>query len=146
MWDKYLEAYALSFLGKPYIWGGDDPSGFDCSGLVIELLQSVGEFPLKQDTTAQGLYDYFEGLKSSLLAVPRFGSLVFYGESNRKITHVAFALDHTRIIEAGGGGPHVKTYEDAIKYNAFIRIRLYNHRKVAAILRPYYTKIGGLGA
>ena len=26
---------AFSVLGAPYVWGGQDPSGFDCSGLAI---------------------------------------------------------------------------------------------------------------
>ncbi len=28
-------AYALAQLGKPYIWGGTGPAGYDCSGLVM---------------------------------------------------------------------------------------------------------------
>ena len=38
---------ALAYLGTPYVWGGDDPSGFDCSGFVIECLKSAGLLNLK---------------------------------------------------------------------------------------------------
>jgi len=29
---------AWHYLGTPYVWGGDDFSGFDCSGYVIEIM------------------------------------------------------------------------------------------------------------
>jgi peptidoglycan DL-endopeptidase CwlO len=34
--------YALAQLGKPYIWGGTGPAGFDCSGLIYAAYRSVG--------------------------------------------------------------------------------------------------------
>jgi cell wall-associated NlpC family hydrolase len=35
-------AYALDQLGKPYIWGGTGPTGYDCSGLVMMAYQAAG--------------------------------------------------------------------------------------------------------
>jgi cell wall-associated NlpC family hydrolase len=35
-------AYALAQLGKPYIWGGTGPAGYDCSGLVMMAYQTAG--------------------------------------------------------------------------------------------------------
>lgn len=139
----YLEQYALSFLGTPYRWGGDDPKGIDCSGYVIELMKSCGIFPHREkgrefDTTAQGIHDILSPKKIS--NKPQFGALVFFGVSKRKITHVGFMIDKYRMIEAGGGGKRVKTVEDAIKYNAFIRIRPIKIRNdVVAIVNPNYT-------
>ena len=45
-WRRFY-AYKLAwkYIGKFYKWGGDDPSGFDCSGFVIEILKSVGILP-----------------------------------------------------------------------------------------------------
>jgi peptidoglycan DL-endopeptidase CwlO len=34
--------YAKGQLGKPYIWGGTGPYGFDCSGLTWTAYQSAG--------------------------------------------------------------------------------------------------------
>jgi hypothetical protein len=35
-------AIATSFLGAPYVWGGRDGSGLDCSGLVQQSLHAAG--------------------------------------------------------------------------------------------------------
>jgi cell wall-associated NlpC family hydrolase len=35
-------AYAVEQLGKPYIWGGTGPFGYDCSGLVMLAYRAAG--------------------------------------------------------------------------------------------------------
>lgn len=143
--DHVLYDYAMSFIGKPYYWGGSNPSkGFDCSGLIIELLQSCGQFPHGVDTTAQGIYNYLEMGKGSINSYG-FGSIAFFGDSTTKISHVGFCLDQYRMIEAGGGGPHVKSLEDAVKHDAFIKIRPIKYRSdFVNVIKPYYRTIGAI--
>lgn len=115
-----LYDYAIKHVGLPYRWGGDDPmAGFDCSGLVIELLQSVGVLPKWFDTTADGLRKHNQ---VKPISEPKFGALVFYGRKS-KVTHVGFCLNDTVMIEAGGGGSKTTSEDAAIKQNAFVRIR-----------------------
>lgn len=139
---QILKDYAMRLVGKPYIWGGDDSiEGYDCSGLVIELLTSCGLFPhgKKHDTNAQGLYNKF--VKVGISSEKGLGSLVFFGRDSTKITHVGFMLDDFRMIEAGGGGSKTKTVQDAIDQNAFIRIRPINIRNdIVEIIKLDYRR------
>lgn len=34
--------WAIQQLGKPYVWGGTGPNGFDCSGLVLRAWEAAG--------------------------------------------------------------------------------------------------------
>ena len=119
------ERVAFGFLGKPYYWGGDDPmQGFDCSGFVIEILKSVGKLPRKGDWTAQGLFDMFHATRTS---DPARGRLVFWKNASRMI-HVEYCLDEVLSIGASGGGSSTDNQQEAIRRNAFIKVRPFRGR------------------
>jgi|TARA_R100001530_G_scaffold16445_3_gene14462 D-gamma-glutamyl-meso-diaminopimelic acid endopeptidase CwlS len=126
---------AFSHLGTFYSWGGDDPSGFDCSGFVIEILKSVGLLRRRFDTTSRGLFKIFE---NNLITEPREGCLVFYVNINEKIVHVEYCLDDTFKIGATGGGSDIKDKEDAILANAFIKVRpIESDRRLKIFVDPF---------
>lgn len=133
---KILYDYAMSFLNTPYRWGGDDPmTGFDCSGFVQELLASVGIDP-PRDQTAQALHDHF--ILDGYSWRRETGALIFYGKNGR-VNHVAFALTENLVIEAAGGGSRTRTLKDAVRDNAWIRIRPYNYRPdIIRTILPQY--------
>jgi cell wall-associated NlpC family hydrolase len=124
---------AWSFLGTPYRWGGDDPTGFDCSGFCIEILKSVGKLPRRGDWTAAMLFDKF-----SRSVGPGPGRLVFWKNNRGRIIHVEFCLDATLSIGASGGGSRTQTPGDAARQNAYVKIRPFASRPgLAGFVDPF---------
>ena len=122
-----------SFHGTWYSWGGDDPEGFDCSGLVVEGLKSVGVIERGTDYTAQGLFNMFRevGEASS-------GVLAFWG-TGEKVLHVEVCIDEEHCIGASGGGSATSSKADAIRANAFVKIRpIERGREFVGYADPFY--------
>lgn len=118
--------YAKRMVGVPYIWGGSTPmGGLDCSGFVQECLAAVGADPAG-DQTAQILHNHFKQFGPTV--TPKAGALAFFGAGTAKVSHVAICLDDRFMIEAGGGGSKTESLKDAIKQQAFVRIRPIDRR------------------
>ena len=117
--------YVWSFIGLPYRWGGDDSIlGFDCSGLVIEVLTGVGILPHGFDTTADGLYQRF---KINEVAKGYAGCLCLWFTS-RLATHVEMMIDDLHTIGASGGGSATTSEGAAAAQNAFVKLRPLGYR------------------
>lgn len=135
-----LTQVALSCLNVHYSWGGKNPlTGFDCSGLVEWILDSI-QFSPPGVVTAQDMYHHFMVPGRMIGNYETAGALAFYGKSVNQITHVAFMINDYQVIEAGGGDSTTLTRDAAEKRGACVRIRLLNQRKdlVAVILPAYY--------
>lgn len=135
-----LIKYAMSWIGVPYKWGGENFNGIDCSGLVRQILKSVGRCP-SYDLTAYGLYNYFlKDENGYQLDKPQAGALIFFGDGE-KIRHTGFAIDGWRMIEAAGGTRNIVTHADADAANAFVKISIINSRNdYYAALMPHYPQ------
>ncbi len=121
-----LDHLINSYLGIPYIWGGDNPlEGFDCSGLACEILRAHGKLD-KTDYSAAGLFELF---KDNQTKDYKRGCLAFYGKSLTSINHVAVLISPTTIIEAGGGNSECINVDVAAMRGACVRLRPVNYRK-----------------
>ena len=132
------ERIAWRLYGVPYRWGGDNPGeGFDCSGFVIEILKSANKLPTGRlaDWTAKGLFKKF---KHKLVKLPKKGCLVFWGTAADKVYHVEFCLNGVVSIGASGGGSKTLTEADAIKQDAYIKVRKMRGRgAIFAFVNPF---------
>jgi cell wall-associated NlpC family hydrolase len=90
------------FIGVPYLWGGESPYGYDCSGFAQTTLEFLGA-GLPRDADMQ----YAAG--QPVQGDPRPGDLLFFrGKSSTpshaqrtdSITHVAVSLGGTEFIHA----------------------------------------------
>ena len=95
-----IENRAKRFLGKPYVWGGNGPSCFDCSGFTKMVYNTVGiNLPrLSREQAKVGKLVRFEELKK--------GDIVFFDTGKkykRRVTHVGIYLENGKFIHASSG-------------------------------------------
>ena len=122
----------MNYLGSWYSWGGDDPEGFDCSGLVVEGLKSCGVLERGTDYTAQGLFDKFNKVE-----LAETGNLAFWGTDGR-VEHVEVCMDRRHSIGASGGGSGTSSKADAVRDNAFVKIRpIERKRELIGYVNPF---------
>ena len=89
-------AAAKTFLGVPYVWGGESYNGVDCSGLVMLSYRQVG-VSLYHSSRVQ----YGQGTKVPLSQMQP-GDLIFWSKNGTQpgIYHVAMYVGDGQMIEA----------------------------------------------
>ncbi|PKW10018.1 NlpC/P60 family protein [Streptomyces sp. 1222.5] len=91
--------YALEQLGKPYRWGAEGPSSYDCSGLTSRAWSHAGT-PIPRTSQEQ-----WRRLKRVPLNDLRPGDLVVYFP---EATHVAMYVGGGKVVQAPRPGEDVK--------------------------------------
>src|SRR5699024_5750386 len=87
---------AQSVIGTPYVWGGSQPGGFDCSGF-IHWAHKESENDIERNST-DGYYN-----KSYMEDSPQVGDLVFFEGTYRQ------GISHMGIYVGGGQFIHAST-------------------------------------
>ena len=95
---EQIAARAAQQLGAPYRFGGSDPEGFDCSGLVSFVHGDLG-IRVPRTAAAQS---------AAAISVPRdqlnAGDLVFFRSRGGEIDHVAIYAGDGELLHAPGRG------------------------------------------
>uniref|UniRef100_UPI003F586476 C40 family peptidase n=1 Tax=Streptomyces griseoaurantiacus TaxID=68213 RepID=UPI003F586476 len=103
-----LVAKARTALGKPYVWGAQGPSGFDCSGLVNWAAKALGITGLPR--TSQAMRKAGAVVPLSQIAV---GDLVTFTYADRRGdnpgpgNHVAIYAGGGQVVQASGSKVNV---------------------------------------
>ncbi|MFJ2864594.1 NlpC/P60 family protein [Kitasatospora sp. NPDC087314] len=92
-------AFALAQLNKPYLWGGEGPDSYDCSGLTSQAWLHAGR-PIPR--TSQEQWAQLQHIPLNQL---RPGDLVIYFEG---ATHVAMYIGGGLVVQAPRPGAVIK--------------------------------------
>jgi len=95
--------YAREMLGKPYLYAGETPAGFDCSGLVKYSYGRAG-ISMPRDTQSQHRMSVLVSMHGL-----REGDLLFFDQEGKKKSHVGIYLGNGRFIHAPSSGGKVRT-------------------------------------
>jgi cell wall-associated NlpC family hydrolase len=91
---RAVAQYALAFRGVPYRFGGSDPAGFDCSGLVQYVFAQYG---ISIPRVVEEQWHAGKRIRPSDI---KPGDLLFFSTKGPGATHVGIALDSERFIHA----------------------------------------------
>lgn len=87
--------YLMQFVGQPYVWGGQAPGGFDCSGLMWYGFQNFG-INIPRTSNAQ-----IAALRSIPVDRAQIGDLVFFdSDNNGQSDHVGMYAGNGMVLVA----------------------------------------------
>ncbi|GGI23932.1 C40 family peptidase [Pedobacter mendelii] len=92
-----VESTAKFFQNIPYLWGGRNLFGLDCSGFVQTVFKMLN-IKLNRDASQQAE----QGELVGFLAECKAGDVAFFDNTEGKITHVGIMLSNNEIIHSSG--------------------------------------------
>ena len=97
-----LVAEVRKYLGTKYVFGGEDPSGFDCSGLMQYVAKKLGiTIPRTADQQAKAGKEVSKGELQP-------GDMVFFNTSGGGVSHVGMYIGDGKMIHSPKTGDVVK--------------------------------------
>jgi hypothetical protein len=92
-----IEEISKQFVNSPYLWGGKNPFGIDCSGFTQVIYSTLGKL-LPRDANQQ----VNEGSTVNFISDIQAGDLAFFDDIEGNIIHVGIVLNAKEIIHASG--------------------------------------------
>jgi len=92
-----IENLAKQFLHSPYLWGGKNPFGIDCSGFT-QVIYKIKGIKIPRDAADQ----VKEGIIINFISEAKKGDLAFFDNNEGDITHVGIIISENEIIHASG--------------------------------------------
>ena len=102
---------AKKFQGIPYLWGGRSSFGFDCSGFTQMLVRLRG-MEMPRDADKQAAWNGASRVERKDLQA---GDLLFFGSSEKTITHTGMYIGDGQFIQATTNGHpvvHISRLDD----------------------------------
>ena len=85
------------FLNTPYLWGGKNALGMDCSGFSQVIMSLFG-----RDLLRNASEQFTQGKEVPNLSQAQSGDLVFFDHEDGKISHVGIVIDSGQVIHCSG--------------------------------------------
>lgn len=111
---------AQVFLNIPYLWGGKNMFGMDCSGLTQTVFKLFGR-KIPRDSRQQ----VGEGITVNFINEAKPGDLAFFDNEEGEIIHTGIIISNQQIIHASGYVKIDRIDHQGIYNNA---IKQYTHR------------------
>ncbi len=94
---EYITDAANSFVNIPYLWGGKNPFGMDCSGLTQTVMKLFG-VNIPRDSSQQAKTGVIVGRAED----SKPGDLAFFETSKGVVTHTGIITGEHQIVHSSG--------------------------------------------
>lgn len=113
--EKLLFDEAMSWIGTPYRFGGEDYDGTDCSGLTMKVYKKALGIALPRSSREQ--QQFCSGVRRGNAAV---GDLVFFatGRDKTRVSHVGLYIGDGRFVHASGSKGVIVSHIDERYYSS----------------------------
>lgn len=128
-----LVGEARTWLGTPYVYGGETKKGADCSGMLMTIFRDIANLSLPRNSAAMRQYCLEIGRKDL-----QKGDLVFFSSSKGrgKVSHVGMYAGLGRIIHASSSRGVIESSLDEKYYST----HYHSSGRVPGVMREVSVK------